>query len=341
MTNKFLSRVKEGENTKALYGVTVLLVVLAYFIGQAPFGLGTYITAMSIGKLSLEDYQDAIYHMDMDLLMMDKNLGLFLLLLMFVFAFVALWFGVTKLHKRKFLSLANAQSKLNWNKIFFSFFLWIIIGVIAECLVYSFQPENYQYTFNLWSFLPLLLICIFILPIQTSFEEFFFRGYLLQGFSLLTEKLNLPKGLNSYFIPLIITSLLFGLVHGSNPEVEKYGFWIMQANYVGAALFLGILVIMDEGLELALGAHAATNFYGACFVGYEASAIQTDSIFKLNNINPSLSLGIFVISGIVFVLICSRKYNWPSFTHLFSEINLETSENESFEKIADNIIQRD
>ena len=44
-----------------------------------------------------------------------------------------------------------------------------------------------------------------------------------------------------------------------NPEVEKLGYLIL-VYYIGSGLFLGIITLMDEGIELALGFHFANNF---------------------------------------------------------------------------------
>ena len=78
----------------------------------------------------------------------------------------------------------------------------------------------------------------------------------MQGFG------NLAR--NKWF-PLVMTSLVFGLMHIFNPEVSKMGY-IVLVYYIGTGLFLGLMTLMDEGLELALGFHAANNLIGALLV---------------------------------------------------------------------------
>ena len=51
-----------------------------------------------------------------------------------------------------------------------------------------------------------------------------------------------------------------------------------MAYYVGTGLFLGILTLMDEGIELALGFHAANNIMTALFVTSSWTVFQTESI---------------------------------------------------------------
>ena len=60
------------------------------------------------------------------------------------------------------------------------------------------------------------------------------------------------------WLPLVITSVFFGLFHSTNPEVAEMGFSVMIF-YIGTGLLLGIMTLMDDGLELALGFHLGNN----------------------------------------------------------------------------------
>lgn len=104
---------------------------------------------------------------------------------------------------------------------------------------------------------------------------------------------------------------MFGLMHLANPEVGKIGPVIM-IYYIGTGLFLGILTLMDEGLELALGFHAANNLIGALLVTADWTAFQTHSIFK-DISNPSGSFEIVIPIFIIFpilLFIFSKVYKW-------------------------------
>jgi membrane protease YdiL (CAAX protease family) len=67
-------------------------------------------------------------------------------------------------------------------------------------------------------------------------------------------------------------------MHIFNPEVSKIGY-IILVYYIGTGLLLGIVTLMDEGMELALGFHAANNLVGALLISSDWSAFQTNSIF--------------------------------------------------------------
>ena len=124
------------------------------------------------------------------------------------------------------------------------------------------------------------------------------------------------------WLPLIVTSTLFGLMHIANPEVEKLGFGLM-VYYIGTGFFLGIMTLMDEGLELALGFHAANNLITALLVTADWTAFQTDSIYR-DISEPTLGLDAYVPIFIVFpilLFIFSRKYRWSNWKdRLFGKV---------------------
>jgi len=241
----------------------------------------------------------------------EKNLSLFLILISFVTAFFTLWFCLNKIHKRPFKSLVTSAQNINWRKVFFGFFLWMLFGLIIEVATYLANPEVYIYQLEWSKFLPLLAICIFILPLQTSIEELFFRGYLMQGISLLSAQ---------KWVPLVITSFLFGALHYFNPEVQKFGAGSMLMYYVGVGLFLGFITLMDDSLELALGVHAATNFFAATFVTFDGSAMRTNAIFRAEVVNMELMLPLFFASAALFTFICWKKYGWGSYSYALGSV---------------------
>ena len=82
--------------------------------------------------------------------------------------------------------------------------------------------------------------------------------------------------------------------------------------YIGTGLFLGIITLMDEGMELALGFHAGNNLIGAMLVTADWTAFQTNSVLK--DISEPL-VGVDVLIPIliiypIFLLIMARKYKW-------------------------------
>ncbi|NJL75174.1 MAG: CPBP family intramembrane metalloprotease [Saprospiraceae bacterium] len=183
----------------------------------------------------------------------------------------------------------------------------MLLGIV-EGIGYLQNPSIYVYQLNWSSFLPLLGIAILILPLQTSVEELLMRGYLMQGISLIFSQ---P------WIPLLVTSLIFGFLHYANPEVAKYGFWVTMPSYIGIGLALAIMTLMDDGLELALGVHAANNIFGALFITFDGSALSTPAIFKVTVINPLAGTIFTIVVSIIFIIIVSRVYRWADWSKIY------------------------
>lgn len=191
--------------------------------------------------------------------------------------------------------------------MFFAFFLWGLITVLLLIVDYLFNPTDYQWNFKLLPFIILFIITITLIPIQAGFEEYIFRGYLLHGFTSFFKK---P------WLSLIMTSVIFGFLHASNPEVEKIGYSIL-IYYIGTGFFLGILTIVDRGIELALGFHISNNLLISLLLTSSWTAFQTESIF-LDISEPSVGFEVIFPLLVVyplFLFIVSKKYklsNWKN-----------------------------
>jgi Na+/H+-dicarboxylate symporter len=157
------------------------------------------------------------------------------------------------------------------------------------------------------------------LPVQTSFEELLFRGYLMQGFGTLFK--------NAIY-PLIITSLIFGMLHGFNPEVQKLGS-IILIYYIATGLLFGIVTLMDDGTELALGMHAANNVIAAVLVTSDWMVFQTDALW-VDVSEPSVGVETFFPVLVVYPIVIwvfSKKYNWNNWkSKLLADIKKPVSE---------------
>lgn len=252
--------------------------------------------------------------------MFGRNMTFILLVSPLSFACLVLLFWVKFAHKQSITSLTTSRDKIDWKRILFSFSLWTILTIIFFIIGYFMNPENFQFTFKLEKFIPFAIAAIILIPLQTSFEEYLFRGYIMQGLGLFA---------NNRAVPYIFTSVMFGLMHIANPEVGKMG-PIIMIYYIGTGFFLGTLTLMDEGLELALGFHAANNLVGALLVTSDWSAFQTNSIFK-DISQPEAGLEIILPIFVVFPLLLflfSKKYKWTNWKNkLFGKLDLEFLEN--------------
>ncbi|NER13876.1 CPBP family intramembrane metalloprotease [Leptobacterium flavescens] len=278
------------------YVIGSIAVIGVNFVAQIPFIIAI-VFKDGFSGLSVSDESDLLN-------ILDSNTTLFLILLPFAASLIALYFVVKYLHKQSWRSVTTSRKKIDWKRVFFAFGLWAVVTVILTFIDYYSSPEDYVWNFKFVPFLILFIIAVIFIPLQTSLEEYLFRGYLMQGFGTLFR---------NKWIPLIMTSLIFGGLHYFNPEVAKLGNTIM-IYYIGTGFFLGIMTLMDEGMELALGYHAANNLITALLVTADWTVFRTHSLLR-DVSEPVLGFDVFIPVFVIFptiLFIFSRKYKWTN-----------------------------
>jgi membrane protease YdiL (CAAX protease family) len=293
----FLENALHPENKFWKYIIGTIIVIFAATIGQLPLILALTVESFASGRPFPSDEKSM-------LTFLNSNLSLFLLLLSFAVALLAVILVAKYLHKQSLVLLTTAREKIDWKRFFFSFSIWGIITIVSTVLMYYSNPEGFTLNFKPIPFAILVVVAVIMIPLQTSAEEYFFRGYLMQGFAVLAK--------NRWF-PLLMTSVIFGLMHIANPEVQKMGYFVM-VYYIGTGLFLGIITLMDDGMELALGFHAANNLIAALLITSDWSEFQTESILK-DNSEPSAGLEILAPVFVIFpilLFIFSKKFGWKN-----------------------------
>lgn len=315
---KFIQQAYKGNNDWTAYLFTLMLLFFGWqFLGVIPLTLVAYLYAGDMETLMLAantNFAD---------LGINANLYLLLVIATFLFGLLSLFLGIKLIHKRKIKTLITSREKIDWKRVFYAFSVWGIVGFFMVAIGYFMAPEDYVWNFKPIPFFILLLISFLFLPIQTSMEELLFRGYLMQGFG---------TWFKNSFVPLILTSAIFGLLHGLNPEVEKLG-WFMMVYYIGTGLLLGIFTLMDEGTELALGFHAANNVVAAVLVTTNWTVFQTDALL-VDISEPSIDWEMFVPVFILYPLILllfSKKYGWTNWKekltgHVFKPLEFKEDE---------------
>ena len=291
------------------YLAVIAIVAFAYFfLGSIPLTVALIWQTIHNGNIDIEAFTKTY---DTAALGLEQNTGLIILLTPAVLSFIALLLSMIFLHKRTIGNISSAAGHIRWGRLFSSALLWFIMLAGVELFFAYRNPGSYTFTFDPAKFIPLIFISLLLIPLQAWSEELFFRSYIMQGLGIL---------FNSRIIPLLITSVLFGLMHGMNPEVKVYGFWVMMLFYIGFGLFAGLLVVFDDGIEMACGVHAINNIYGALLVSYDSSALKTAALWETEDLNPLSMTIAFGITAILFIIIMSRLYKWDNLTRLFKPV---------------------
>jgi len=297
LRNPFLLAAAVGDNSPFRYIGGTLIIFGAFFMGQIPLTLVLMVFGM-MNEIPLEQLSDTNALLAAGF---DKTALLFLYILSFMIGILAIWLVIRFMHRRNFLTLITPLKKLNWKKLFTAFFIYFLLSGCFEIALYMQDTDNYVFQFEPVRFFILTAVVLVFLPFQTSFEELVFRGYLLQGFSFMFRS-SVPA--------LILTSILFALLHSWNPEVKQHGFWVMFPYYCGFGLLLGFITLKDKGMEIALAVHAANNIFSSLFVTFESSALQTDALFMQKEMNPAKMMPLYFLSMFLFLLICSFVFGW-------------------------------
>jgi uncharacterized protein len=298
-----LERALDNQNQWWKYLVVFAGALLASsIIGVIPLGIVMFIKMAQNGIASPPSNP-----MDFAAYGLDPNVGLVLGLFPFIVALVTIILLLKPLHKRNVKEVINGTNSVRWGRFIFSFILWGLIMGALLVADYVQDPSNFTMQLDWNMFIPLIIISIVLLPIQTSYEEILFRGYLAQGVGAWTR---------SRWLVIFLPAILFGFMHILNPEVKEYGFWLTIPQYVLFGAIFGIMSVLDDGIETAMGAHAANNIFMAILLTNKASALQTPALFVQQHVDPLKDLIVLLISGIIFIVILAFKYNWK-----FSIIN--------------------
>ncbi len=250
---------------------------------------------------------------DYSVLGLNPNSGLMMMLFPFIAGLAAYVLLIKPLNGRTFFSTINGTGKIRWSRFFISGLVWLILSALYLFVYMKADPANFSLNNKSTSLIFLVLISIAFIPFQAAFEEVLFRGYLMQGFGVLVRK---------RWFPLVMTSVLFGLMHAFNPEVKEHGFLTMMPQYIVFGLIFGIITILDDGIEAAMGAHTANNIFLCIMVTNESSALQTAALYEQHNIYPWTEFAGLLLSGIALILILKMIFKWNDFSVLYREIHV-------------------
>jgi membrane protease YdiL (CAAX protease family) len=214
----------------------------------------------------------------------------------FIPFFLAVLLAVRFIHDRPVKTLITAVAHIRWRRILAGAGMWLLIAALLSLMEALLYAGRYVLTFRPVTLLIFAIFALILIPIQTSAEELFFRGYLLQWLGLRLK--------NKWLLSLL-NGILFFLPHAANPEMAS-GSILIGLSYFVMGFFLTLITIQDNGMELALGMHAANNLFAGVFANYEITALPSPSLFTVQFLDPVYSLISLIVGMIVFYVIFFR-----------------------------------
>ena len=209
---------------------------------------------------------------------------------------VGIVLAVVLIHRRSPRTLVTLRGSINKKRIAQGFGLWFALLCASSLVGFILAPSSFSFGPDLAALVPFALLALIITPIQTTSEELFFRGYLVQGASVISR---------SPIFLILVSGVLFVLPHLLNPEVREGGIPAILL-YLLLGLFLALISLKDGTIELAIGAHAANNLFSGVVFSYSGSVLgETPSLFYLaDRGHPWFALvPILAISALFYVLV--------------------------------------
>lgn len=208
---------------------------------------------------------------------------------MFIALLLGLFSAIEGIHKRKFLTLINAEASISWHRVFEGFIVSLVLSIITVFIRYLIYPSRYAIAFNALEWLAFLPLALLVTPI-ISLGVSLFYGYLLQGLGVLTRKY--------LFISLPLCVFLYCLTQKTIDDSILAGL---------GSIFTTWIILKDRRIELLIGITAANSLVGMLIISPLDSKLSYPSILKITDstyLPLALSLITFVLSKGLFYYIC-------------------------------------
>ena len=201
--------------------------------------------------------------------------------LSFVIGLIGIWIIAKFLHKKSLTQVTTGRPSFDYSRFLYAALVGLCVLILIT-LAYRFilGVEMTLQSLNLWVYLPVVLIALVLIPIQASYEEVFFRGYIMQGLSLLTR---------NKVVLAVVTGVLFTAPHLLNPEPFAFGFAIFVLEIMSFAIFFAVLTLLDGGIELAAGYHSINNIFLVLIANNDVSALGCVDILRLSCVTSVIS----------------------------------------------------
>lgn len=197
--------------------------------------------------------------------------------------FVVLWIFMKYVDHEKFINLGlHLKSKHFYAGAMLGFFIMAIAYLVLS------QLNEIAFVKIIFEIKEIILSLGLFLVVAIN-EELLLRGYVLR---------NLMYSFNKY-TALVISSILFSVLHGFNPNMN----WLSFLNLFLAGLLLGSTYIFTKNLWFPIALHFSWNFFQSLF-GFNVSGQDIYSLieFKITKANL-INGGLFGFEGSIFCVV--------------------------------------
>ncbi len=196
-----------------------------------------------------------------------------------------LWLYMKYVDNEKFINLGFHLKNKSKN-----FYLGVFLGFFIMGFAYLLlsQMDEIKYVKTIFKIKEILLSIGLFIVVSIN-EEVLIRGYVLR---------NLMYSFNK-FTALIISSILFSLIHGFNPNMD----WLSYLNLFLAGILLGSTYVFTKNLWFPIALHFSWNFFQSLF-GFNVSGQDLYSLIEFKMTKPNLiNGGLFGFEGSIFCIL--------------------------------------
>jgi len=219
----------------------------------------------------------------------------------FPFFLAGILIAVVGIHRRPLRTLVTARERISWRRVGHGFVAWFVpfclIGGLGQ---YFFYPDTFSFNSDLTTFALFVPIALVVTAIQTTTEELFFRGYIVQGASRIWA--------NRVFLA-IVSAVIFTLPHLLLPEVQAGGWLtVFGVYFLVPGLVWTVVSLIDGTTELAIGAHFAYNI--AYFLVFNATGtvVTMPALFTVSEYHATYGALSVLVALPVFLAIAYKVF---------------------------------
>jgi len=273
--------------------VGILVTVVGAFVAPLLMGLLVGLVAQMLGLGSVAGVMTGLGLQGTiaPLTLLALNLSLALLI-------PITWLAVRYLHNLRPRWLGSVRPRLRWALVGWFFAASLVSTALAYLTAGLLFPSELPTSGgggggvagDAATTTAFLVIIVLTSPLQAAGEEYFFRGYLLQGFGALVR---------SPWFTVTCSSLLFAVAHGSQNLplfVDRFAF----------GLTAGGLVILTGGIEAGIAMHVVNNVVVLAIAAAAGTLTQTLGTTEAGWTVVAVDLAQFVVYAGLVVLLCRR-----------------------------------
>jgi uncharacterized protein len=219
----------------------------------------------------------------------------------FLFFLAGVLIAVSLIHRRHPRTLVTVRERIDWHRVGHGFVAWFVpyclIGGLGQ---YLFYPDTFSFNSDLLTFALFIPIALIFTAIQITTEELFFRGYIVQGASLIwSNRMSLA----------IVPAVIFTLPHLGNPEAIAGGWLTVFVTYfLVPGLLWTVVSLIDGTTELAIGVHFANNIGGALLFNITGSALPSPALFTISEYHATYGALAVLVAVPVFLAIAYKVF---------------------------------